>query len=630
MRLAWFAAGLVVVLLLAPAARAGDGNRLAYLGEACDPYYVGLSTAKLVTPQWAGDEGVELGIVLAIDDMRDPAPYEKFLRPILERLKQIDGRAAVSIMTCHVDPNHAQLETWYREGVNLEAHTYDHPCPCLQGSNFEKAKSTYDRCVDLMALVSGGRAVAFRMPCCDSMNSAGPRFFAEIFNQTTARGHFQVMDSSVFLLLTPSDPALPRELVIADDGQPRFARYLPKDRKFVNFIEDYPYPYVIARLCWEMPTAVPDDWQGIHLQKPQNPITVRDMKAAIDATAAKQGVYTLTFHPHGWIRNDQVIEMIDHAAARYGKKVKVYNFREVYQRLTANVLGGQALRAANGQDNGVRVLDLDNDGYMDAVIGNEHVRQTRLWSPQTKQWLASEFPVELVSIDAEGNRLDAGVRFGVLQRSGFASVLVRNEKTAGLWHFDGRAWQRDPQGLVGLEAGGGPVVTCRAGLDQGVRLHDLDGDGVCELIVANPAQQCVFQWSPQARTWQRLPFTLPGGAVIADERGRDAGCRLVDVDDDGRPDVVFSNAERYLLYRFVSMQEGWSRKVLAGRRSEGNRIPMIVRADGTNNGVWFNRGHMWLQNEDTFEDVQVEGKPLRIPIDYRAYRTLLDGEAKPR
>jgi hypothetical protein len=35
----------------------GVGNRLVYLDEFADPYYVGLETAKLITPQWVGEEG---------------------------------------------------------------------------------------------------------------------------------------------------------------------------------------------------------------------------------------------------------------------------------------------------------------------------------------------------------------------------------------------------------------------------------------------------------------------------------------------------------------------------------------------------------------------------------------------
>ena len=76
-----------------------DGNRFAYLDEPCDPYYVGRDFPRLTTPQWVGEPGVEAVVTLGIDDMRDPARYEKYLRPILERLKKIDGRAPVSMMS---------------------------------------------------------------------------------------------------------------------------------------------------------------------------------------------------------------------------------------------------------------------------------------------------------------------------------------------------------------------------------------------------------------------------------------------------------------------------------------------------------------------------------------------------
>src|SRR3954454_18592547 len=100
---------LAVLLLLIPAGvRASDGNRLTYL-DGGDPYYVGPGFPRLTTPQWVGEEGVEAVVVLAIDDMREPAKYETFLRPILDRLKAIDGRAGLSIMTCQADPAHPQL-----------------------------------------------------------------------------------------------------------------------------------------------------------------------------------------------------------------------------------------------------------------------------------------------------------------------------------------------------------------------------------------------------------------------------------------------------------------------------------------------------------------------------------------
>ena len=53
------------------------GNRLNYLDEPCNPYYVSQSFPKLTTPQWYGEEGVEAVVIFAIDDMRDTRRYEE-------------------------------------------------------------------------------------------------------------------------------------------------------------------------------------------------------------------------------------------------------------------------------------------------------------------------------------------------------------------------------------------------------------------------------------------------------------------------------------------------------------------------------------------------------------------------
>lgn len=598
-----------------PRAVAESGNRLVYLDEFADPYYVGLDTARLTTPQWVGDEGVQTVIVLSIDDLRDPERFETFLRPVLERLKEIDGRAPVSCMGNQLDLQHPLLRRWIAEGLTIEPHTYHHPCPLLQKDDFQRAKSTYDQCVDQMVKLPGPGPVAFRMPCCDSMNSISPRFFAEIFNKTTPQGNFLQIDSSVFHLFTPDDASLSADVLAVQAGRSRFDKYVPRDRGFVNYVENYPYPFVISRLCWELPSTIPDDWQGHNLQQPHHPVTIADMKAAIDATVSKQGIYVLTHHAGQWIRNDQVIELIDHAVDRYGDQVKFLNFREVYQRLTENLLGGQTLRASCGGDHGVRLLDVNHNGLMDVVIGNENVQQTRIWSPETGGWTVVDFPTSIVALDSPGDRRDCGVRFGVLQPSGHASILVRNEDAAGLWHFDGQHWIEDPQGLKGLELDG-PIYTSIEGRDTGVRMRDLDGDGICELIVGGPQHQAVFRWTGDDG-WIRLPFGLPPQTSIVDDQGRDAGLRFVDIDLDGHADVVFSNADRYSLHRFTSMQDGWGQTIREGIRPDSDGIPMIVRDDGTNNGAWFRFHHMWVQNEET------GARFIPSQTDSRSYQALL-------
>lgn len=591
----------VLLFFLVSSAHAGDGNRLTYLDEN-DPYYVSRTFPRLVTPQWVGEDGVEAVVVLAIDDMRDPDKYEKFLRPILQRLKRIDGRAPLSIMTNQVDPRDGRLQGWLKEGLSLETHTLDHPCPFFKGGDFAKARTTYERCVDLMNEIPNNRPVAFRMPCCDSLNTPSPRFWAEIFNHKTPLtlssppaegkvrgGNFLTIDSSVFNVFTSDDPELPRELVVDEDGQDRFRKYLPKDRTFVNTIENYPYPYVQGRLCWQFPCVMPSDWVAQHHHQSNNPVTVRDWRAALDATVVKRGVFCLVFHPHGWIRNEQVVDFIDYAVAKHGKKVKFLNFREAQERLNQHLLDGRSLRDAEGSDNGVRLLDLDNDGYLDVVIGNGAAKdsKTRRWSPKTRKWITSGFPVNLVN---------TGARFGVVRSDGKASVLVRRETGARAWHFVDGEWVEDDTLLAGLEVEGRKILTSVRGRDRGVRLRDLDGDGRCELIVSNDTEQAIFRWTEKG--WKPLPFTLPQGTALVDAYGKDNGLRFVDIDEDGHDDVLFSNENNYSLHLFASMKDGWSRRVRAGKHGDKEEIPPLAK-DGTDNGAWVHSRHVWWGNERT-------------------------------
>lgn len=607
-------------LLFVSALLAADANRLTYLDEFCDPYYPHGGFAKLTTPQWVGEKDVECVVVLAIDDMRDPAKYEAYLRPILDRLKQIDGRAPVSIMTNQVDPQDERLQGWLKEGLSLEVHTFDHPCPCLQGGDFAKAKGTYDKCVDLLNQVPNNKPVAFRMPCCDSLNTPSPRFWVEMFNKTTPAGNYLTIDSSVFNIITGKDASLPKEITHNEQGEERFRRYLPFP-SFVNTIEDYPYPYVIAGKCWQFPCVVPSDWSAQHVQKPNNPNTVRDFKLALDACVLKQGVYNLVFHPHGWIRNDQIVELIDHAVAKHGKKVKFLTFKECDERLTKNLLRGHPLRNEQGHDNGVRILDANGDGYMDVVIGTRTIvndagllamkpGQTRIWDATSQSWLSGEFPEQF---DA------SGPRFGVLLADGRASMLGRG---GTVWHLVGADWQAVPESdrqvIITTKNDKGP-----SSLDHGVRLRDFDGDGVCECIDDHGR---VHAWNLKDRSWVATGATLPPGLTISysgdrdiqailQQGKRDGGLRFVDLDGDRDHDIVFANENLQGVWLFDSLKTGWKRV----QHPAEFTLPLIAR-DGRNNGAWFHSQHLWFQNEDT----------NRLPdhVDRRAFAQLL-GSQKP-
>jgi putative membrane-bound dehydrogenase-like protein len=628
---------LSAVLCLAFDAAGGEGNRLVYLDEN-DPFHAGLSFPKLTTPQWVGEAGVEAVVILAVDDMKETKRYEDFLRPILERLKKVDGRAPVSIMTVSVAPDDSRLAGWLKEGLSIDVHTLSHPCPLLQKSNFTAAANTYHGGVDLLNQIPGNRPVAFRMPCCDSMNSPSPRFYAEMFNRVSPGGKFLESDSSVMQLYTSADPTLPRELVLDAQGRERFRKYFPTATNaitklslgsFVTTIENYPYPYVIGRLCWEFPAMVPSDWEANNTHSPTNPITVSDWEAALDATVLKQGVFSFIFHPHGWIRSDQMVAFIDYAVRKHGQKVKFLTFREAQERLNKHLLGGNPIRAANGQDNGVRILDANHDGFMDVVIGNERLRQTRIWQPQTRTWSEVEFPARVVSVAADGRRSETGVRFGAVGAGGDTLALLRNEQQEGAWLWRGGAWALAPEWLKGLELDGKPVRTAEAGVDRGVRLRDTDNDGRCELLLGNSGQRTMFSWADAEKTWKKLPVSLPRGVVFVDEQGRDNGVRFADINGDGFDDLLLSNESEYAIHLYIATpranlgwEKGWSYQARAGKRGDATEFPMFVRSgEIRNNGAWFHSGQLWVQNEDVAH--------MPDKVDRRSFKNLLVGNESP-
>jgi putative membrane-bound dehydrogenase-like protein len=594
-----------------PNAAKPNGNRLTYLDEPCNPYYVHRDFPKLTTPMWVGEEGVEAVVIFGIDDMRGHEKWEAYLRPILNRLKQIDGRAPVSIMTCTIDPKHPHLQQWLEEGLSLEIHTVDHPCPLLGGmkakgvrdqgpgvskdakpdaaplasrpSALDWSKDTYDRCVDLLSEVPNNKPVCFRMPCCDSLNTLSPRFFTEIFAKTTDKGHFLQADSSVFNVFTSDDPVLPRDLVLEslmtnDQGprtkRERFRKYIPADRFFANTIENYPYPYVIDRLCWEFPCVTPSDWSAQHLHQPHNPQTVADWKAALDCTVIKQGVFCLVFHPHNWIEPRQINELIDHAVTKHGQKVKFLTFKEAVERLNKNVLGGQTLRDEKGSDNGVRLLDVDNDGCLDVVAGNNQKSITRVWQTESAAFRVTDFPTASLPVD--------DVTFGAASPNGTARFFSLGNKN-GHWVWRNSWVETDDLRFLTTE--GRENQWTKSG--KYPRFFDSDNDGESDLSMSDKHVN------------DRLASRSSSGI-------RDNGERLVDLDDDGFLDRIQSTVSEYEVDLWVEStnknESGWHRTIFAGKRGSKpaeQELPPIVRADGSNNGFWVHSRHLIWMNEDT-------------------------------
>lgn len=649
-------AKILLLVLIAPsplfaADKKPDGNRFAYLDYGVDLYHPHKDFPRLTTPQWVGEKEVEAVVVLSVNEMRETARYETYLRPVLDRLKQIDGRASVSIMASSVKSDAPQLQNWLREGLSIECQTTDMRCPLLHSRDHMRTSQSYNSNVDHLFAIAGNKPVAFRAPGCDVMNSVSPLFLHRVFKYETYEQHSLQIDSSVCTLLTREDTTLPRELVADSDGQDRFRKYIPHGIKrsglthdhFINYIENYPYPYVVGQVCWEFPCVFPSPGMNPLPEGISRADAVRDLKAALDCVVAKQGVFNLSIHPDSWLEPTLHVELIDYATSRYGKKIKFLTFREAVDRLNQHLLLGESLRhpKRSGGDAGVRVLDLNDDGFMDVIVPKAQV--TRVWQPQSKSWRDVPLPFPLQRTWTVKRSKDDEVEvtnirwFDVAQLNGpgTTSIWVRlfpaatppSDGFEGIWHFTKNEWKRQTREppnyaklfpkIPELKEGGATI------------LRDLDHDGRCELIVQfydkKPygllPRHALLKWQPKEGTWQATgvepppePDSVWSFAATPDEPRR---VRFIDVDQDGFDDVIDSGAkgfaspkDSYCIRLFESMQTGWSRVLTCGVRDPkvGDGIPekglpRLVSGIGYDNGCMIRhrtRELCW-QNEYTSE-----------------------------
>ena len=143
---------------------------------------------------------------------------------------------------------------------------------------------------------------------------------------------------------------------------------------------------------------------------------------------------------------------------------------------------------------------------------------------------------------------------------------------------------------------------------------DLDGDGRCELIADRRPGPCSLRLG--RTTWASDRSPCRTGAPWPSRTAATPALRFVDLDDDGRLDVLFSNEEAYGSTCSNRLKKGWSRRCLPASpatRTPCRRSPSTARTTGPSSAPGTSLG----QNEDT--------ALLKDLVDRRSFNDLLAG-----
>ncbi|HSH94513.1 MAG TPA: PVC-type heme-binding CxxCH protein, partial [Roseimicrobium sp.] len=100
-------------------------------------------------------------------------------------------------------------------------------------------------------------------------------------------------------------------------------------------------------------------------------------------------------------------------------------------------VAGQPVVAVDGQgkDRGVRFRDIDHDGRCELLVGNESQRAALEWSAKDRRWksMLSAWPKDAAFVTADGR--DNGLRFVDVNNDGFDDLLLSNEDGYSLWLY---------------------------------------------------------------------------------------------------------------------------------------------------------------------------------------------------
>lgn len=204
-----------------------------------------------------------------------------------------------------------------------------------------------------------------------------------------------------------------------------------------------------------------------------------------------------------------------------------------------------------GYDMGVRVMDVNGDGFQDLVYSRDGAAFVYVNNANGTGWTQSTtmFP----PVTFTNSTTDFGVRFMDVDGDGLTDIVqYRMGGTGKVWinNGNGTGWTQNTNYAV-------PVpFTTGSDKDNGVRIADVNGDGLDDLIQAyGSSARHVWINKGDGTGWvQDTGYTIPVDFLTTG--GYDMGVRLIDVNGDGLVDLAYARTNNGVVDKALYVNRG--------------------------------------------------------------------------
>jgi YD repeat-containing protein len=218
-------------------------------------------------------------------------------------------------------------------------------------------------------------------------------------------------------------------------------------------------------------------------------------------------------------------------------KFDYYNSTSGFDDTTGNWLvpGSYAFSSGDvtGKDFGVRLIDVNNDGFVDLVKASSIERITQI-NNKTDGWsITGEFVIPSGIEFVDSNGVDQGVRFADFNSDGLIDfVKAKGGEGISVYINNGSSWSESTNYSFPLS------VIKNDSKDLGVNLVDLNNDGRVDILKAYEGNESVAYINNGSGWENNSDWVVPNSEYFVDTENKDTGLRIIDLNNDGLPDLI--------------------------------------------------------------------------------------------